>query len=137
MLWLASRFCASFVFSLSDGLTDSCTTFSANQRLDVTLLYTVFRALGTGHQCLRRNLIGSMARANSFGLLKSALSPSLVKMTYYHLFVSFIYLIIRLFKMMISSLVVGPHLMTNPASLSGKEPRLSKESHQESLDEYR
>ena len=81
MLWLASRFCASFVFSLSDGLTDSWTTFSANQRLDVTLLYTVFRALGTGHQCLRRSLIGSMARANSFGLLLSALSANLVKMT--------------------------------------------------------
>jgi len=56
---------------------------------------------------------------------------------YYHLSVLFIYLIIRLFKMMISSLVVGPYLMTNPTSLSGKEPRLSKESHQESLDEYR
>ena len=79
---MASRFCASFVFSLSDGLTDSCTTFLANQRLDVTLLYTVFRALDTGHQCLRRSLIGSMARANSFGLLLSALSANLVKMTY-------------------------------------------------------
>ena len=33
----------------------------------MTLLYTVFRAFGTGHECLRRGLIGSMARANSFG----------------------------------------------------------------------
>lgn len=47
----------------------------------MTLLYTVFRALGTGHKCLRRSLIDSMARANSFGLLKSALSASLVKVT--------------------------------------------------------